>query len=32
MADQHLLELDNISKYYGNIIALQRREHVRERR
>ncbi len=23
MADQHLLELDNISKYYGNIIALR---------
>ena len=23
MAEQHLLELDNISKYYGNIIALR---------
>ena len=23
MADQHLLELDNITKYYGNIIALR---------
>jgi len=23
MADAHLLELDNISKYYGNIIALK---------
>ena len=23
MADTHLLELDNISKYYGNIVALK---------
>ena len=28
----HLLELDNITKYYGNILALRDVTHVRQRR
>ena len=31
-SESHLLELDNLSKYYGNIIALTGRDHVGERR